>query len=643
MADTTFIDGTVIEPSWLNDVNDVTYTTVPTNTAAITAISTNLADTSNVAYGDALIGVKSTLTGGTARTQHSKNADFVSVKDFGAVGDGVADDTSAIQAAIDSGAKGIYIPVGTYKVTSAITIAQSTSMQVIRGAGKTASILQASGTFNAVFSVGSISAQSIRGAFFDLQINCNGATVQYGIYGNRIEEFDFVGVACWFTKTAGIGTSSFSYVNNYERCDLSYGDGDGLRLSNDLSLGANNSNTIRDCLFLNNTGWGISAVSGYGLRILGNTIEVNAKGGIFAGVVSGLKIHGNYFEGNGTTGVTFATPSLTVKSDIVLNGTTGQTTMGGTAFPCTGVDIRGNNTQPSAGLTSFIWDAGAVDVEFGPNFCNATNAIPAVGRHYDPQYKGYNLTLGNVSSFSAPTYITGASANVNNTPDGQIEISCPSLKIERRNLANPDLLQWPLFAAGAGTSVFRRSQGGSTLYRYQGLDVWELSCSAAGGGSISDIYGITLTAADYPELVGKQVWFGMWLYATSATCYAVPYNSVQGFNNNPTTANTWVFIAVSFQWPGSGSVTYGIARAGSSTGSVYFAAPMLCPVGFPQDKAINAIQKLPNQWIGTAAPTVGAWEIGDRVMRSPPAAGSPKAWSCTVAGSPGTWVSEGNL
>jgi hypothetical protein len=35
--------------------------------------------------------------------------------------------------------------------------------------------------------------------------------------------------------------------------------------------------------------------------------------------------------------------------------------------------------------------------------------------------------------------------------------------------------------------------------------------------------------------------------------------------------------------------------------------------------------------------------VGDRTVRVPPAVGQPKAWSCTVAGTPGTWTSEGNL
>lgn len=46
---------------------------------------------------------------------------------------------------------------------------------------------------------------------------------------------------------------------------------------------------------------------------------------------------------------------------------------------------------------------------------------------------------------------------------------------------------------------------------------------------------------------------------------------------------------------------------------------------------------------GTAAPTAGTYAVGDRVFNSAPASGSPKSWVCTVAGSPGTWVSEGNL
>jgi hypothetical protein len=64
-------------------------------------------------------------TGAVTRTAQAKMREVVSVLDFGAVGDGVTDDTAAIQAAINSFASGqgtIYFPKGTYLVTSTITI-----------------------------------------------------------------------------------------------------------------------------------------------------------------------------------------------------------------------------------------------------------------------------------------------------------------------------------------------------------------------------------------------------------------------------------------------------------------------------------------------------------------------------------------
>ena len=70
-------------------------------------------------------------TGGTARSIDSRFKDTISVKDFGAVGDGSANDTSAIQNALNAAVAtatkaNVYLPPGTYIVHDTITIPSNT-------------------------------------------------------------------------------------------------------------------------------------------------------------------------------------------------------------------------------------------------------------------------------------------------------------------------------------------------------------------------------------------------------------------------------------------------------------------------------------------------------------------------------------
>lgn len=76
--------------------------------------------------GSGLVGFLQSGTSAVARATQAKLREFVSVKDFGAVGNGVADDTAAIQAAVDAVFAGslqggsLYFPKGSYRVTSSI-------------------------------------------------------------------------------------------------------------------------------------------------------------------------------------------------------------------------------------------------------------------------------------------------------------------------------------------------------------------------------------------------------------------------------------------------------------------------------------------------------------------------------------------
>ena len=72
--------------------------------------------------GSSLIGFIHSGTGAVARTTQNKMRDVVSVKDFGAVGDGVTDDTAKIEAAdlavSTAGGGVLFFPRGTYMVSS---------------------------------------------------------------------------------------------------------------------------------------------------------------------------------------------------------------------------------------------------------------------------------------------------------------------------------------------------------------------------------------------------------------------------------------------------------------------------------------------------------------------------------------------
>ena len=84
----------------------------------------------------------------TRRTIAGKLGETVSVKDFGAVGDGAADDSAAFQAALDQHGA-IHVPAGTYRLDSEI---QVKPRRRLFGAGRDATVIDARGarafTFN---------------------------------------------------------------------------------------------------------------------------------------------------------------------------------------------------------------------------------------------------------------------------------------------------------------------------------------------------------------------------------------------------------------------------------------------------------------------------------------------------------------
>jgi hypothetical protein len=129
--------------------------------AAATALSLNTSQITYTAPG----------AGAVAETIFARMSQTVSVKDYGAAGDGIADDTAKIAAAMVAGLC-VYFPPGTYKITAPLVLR---SNQTLFGAGMGASSLVASGNFTTVVSAPAlISLWRLR----DLAIDTSGTTTK---------------------------------------------------------------------------------------------------------------------------------------------------------------------------------------------------------------------------------------------------------------------------------------------------------------------------------------------------------------------------------------------------------------------------------------------------------------------------------
>ncbi len=171
----------------------------------------------------------------------------VSVKTYGAVGDGVADDTAAIQATvarvIANGGGIVYLPPGTYLISSVITVASRGV--TVAGAGPLSSILKQSGVSSGgvTFTASVATFDIIQGRVTSLQITASTTSTGTAITGAQLMVDNVYVVAQKFrTAVAPNGSGTFWLLKD---CALNGNDSDTSSIAVSItSIGT----TIVNCI-----------------------------------------------------------------------------------------------------------------------------------------------------------------------------------------------------------------------------------------------------------------------------------------------------------------------------------------------------------------------------------------------------------
>lgn len=602
MADTTFVAGTVIAKEWLNDVNDLRY------------------DTDGVKYTKYL----NTNTGGVSRTASSKLLEFASVKDFGAVGDGVTNDTTAIQNALNV-AKKVYFPAGTYIHTAELTVPSFTT---VYGDGAGVSILQ-----TATSSISQLGATSgtniivrdmkfkqtttagtayIAGVRFTSCTLCEVSNNEFegmqwaGVYLDSSNECKILNNYIYSAQSSAVGdpaditvyrNSSYNLVQG-NRCYGGTNSYHGIFIQDPGGAGTflPQHNLIAENIIKAHSAYGIAVYIG-GSQVSYNKIIGNDIEGITGSANAGA-------TGSGIYGVGFGLGGLLISNNTVRNccvSTTsasnapGGITVTGTAGGDIRVVVSDNIIDACAqgsGISITSCSGGAQVTGNTVRMPSTNNGAGAGG--------GALLGQGIKLNDSADVVVSDNGVLNNGTSDG-IQVLATSNSFTRV-VTNNNVIR---AVAGYGIRYDRSST--NTMG-----DVSVCGNNIRVDGSSAAIAMIGITRGSVSGNSG-----------TSNTGPAIDLNAVVGLRlaNNSINSNA----------------AAGFVTAGTCTGSYYDKSNLI------PGNITNAATGLRTEWFATAAPAAGTGAVGDRAEQGTPVVGQPKGWRCTVAGAPGTWVSEGNL
>ena len=610
--------------------------------------------------GSSLVNFIASGFGAVSRTVQSKLRESVSAADFGVPNDGITSATASIQAMITacaaSGVRDIYFPPGTYLLTAPASETGEPRSYAAAVIWKSLKNIRVHGSKGTKFTQNSTGAGAPEFAMFRFEECENIELCNISADGSGINIYG-----------VGAARSTFAFICNHN-------------LDTKVDLTIPNRNIHIHHLMLDNFGGGICSAtrteSGFAYPLVTKGISIHniqatniAGQNHFVSATCSENVHVynckvlNPLTLTAHIGNLFADMSAGVVNAIVENNYAVGFTGGVKAETHTGVGLGGNETRPSQNVTfrnntfeqcgdpiTMIYPGAGGGGWYGIKLnginnsaLNNTVTARSINTSTGGLYQGIQLT----STGGVETLLTASGNDIRGTVIG-INHDSPSdpqrlfsVNITGNKIRDTYTPASPVASNdGAGIIVSRNALvEGNLLYRTR----WS---------------AILIQAPDQTIIRNNRAFD-----CASVNNEVIP-NRVVFYQAGAGTAGFFEFSGnVILDTRGAGAAHYGyFLRAGTTYSNQLIFTPgltsgLLTAISF--DTYISAIgsslqrsgtlQVARREFAVSASPAAAgpwnlmAWSPGDRAVQGVPSVGSPKAWLCTVAGTPGTWVSEGNL
>lgn len=595
--------------------------------------------------------VSQTLTSGQqsqVRTNTGTDT-LVSVKHYGAVGDGSADDTAEIQAALNSGAKVVFVPATSsrYNITTALTVPAGVR---VFGGGE---IYQATLGQNALVLNDNCVVDGIKISCPARATNLSTTEVDNGVYVHGKKNVKVINCTFenWLCSGVQVTNSFYCAVSNNTFTGATWdltNPGSGTNSSDILvysgTAGGGHIITGNHCLSNNSQGIWYSAI-GYDTDVtisnnvcitrnadgtepaigtgVGGVGFLNRRHGIITsyggGASSGrMTISGNVCRRTLVSGI-YVASSIALQKGIVVTGNVCSQNGYATASDSTlagGISING-------GASGLVVSSNVIEDFQG---VAATGAISVYTRADSETLITANVINNSVRN-AIRIYSTSHNVTVSNNSITGTGVYDINLELEP-GAKGIRIIDNCIIRKNSSTQSIRYDQFGTgSLVVIRGNRLVGFSNSTSLHVAIFVVHPneveVEISENDIRRFQ-RAVWINGDVTSNRTDKFKVRNNRIDdctiGFSGTHTNGT---IASIQNQFSASVTTKY---------------QPADC--GFVETISVsnNGLTVL-----GTAAPSSRVWRVGDRVVNSIPSVGQPKSWVCTVAGTPGTWVSEGNL